>query len=86
MFKFQLCTSSGFGIISQLINFQANVFLGVNSRPRDLGSPKLANMTLSLILMLRPNFNFLDFSLLVISKIKGTTRLRKVPSIVQEMG
>ena len=67
VFKFQLCTSSGFGIISELITFQAKncrflCFLCHNSRSRDLGSPKSAHMTLSFIVMSSPNFNILDFT------------------------
>ena len=38
------------------------VFLRLNSGSRDLRSPKLAQMTLSLIFMLSPNFNFLGFT------------------------
>ena len=74
--KFQLCTSSGFGIINELITFQAKYshflkffFGGVSipriSRvpiPRDLGSPKLVHMRLIFILMLSPNFNFQRFT------------------------
>ena len=64
--KSQLYPSSCFGIISELINFQSKLcnifyaFLCLNSRSSNLGSPKLLPlMTLSLILMLNPNFNFL---------------------------
>ena len=65
--KFQPCTSSGFGIISDLITFQVknyrfSCFFGLNSRSRDLWSPKLAHKTLLLIIMLSPNFNFLGFT------------------------
>ena len=44
LFKFQLCTSSGFEVIGELINFQAktcrflSIFLRLNSRSRNLGS------------------------------------------------
>ena len=38
------------------------VLLCVNSRSRDLGTPKLAHITHSLIFMLSPNFNFLGFT------------------------
>ena len=36
-------------------------FLCLNSRSRDLKSPNLAHMTILLIFMLIPNFNFLGF-------------------------
>ena len=38
----------------------SNVFLCVNLESLDLGSPKLTHETLLLILMLSPNFSFLD--------------------------
>ena len=66
--KFQLCTSSGFGIISDLITFEVKnyhffmFFLCLNSRSRNLGSPKSAHNTLSLFVMLSPNLNFLGFT------------------------
>ena len=64
--KFQLFTSSGFGVISNVITSEAKnyhflCFLCLDSRSRDLGSPKLAHKTLSLFVMLSPNFNLVGF-------------------------
>ena len=49
------------------MNFQGKkiavyVFLCLNLGSRDLGSPKLAHMTLSLILTVSPNFNCVGFT------------------------
>ena len=55
-------------VIGELRNFQAKnwrflcFFLVLNSRSQDLGSPKLAHMMLSLIIMLSPNLSFLGFT------------------------
>ena len=59
---------SGFGIISDLITFQAKnccffmFFFCLNSRSRNVGSPKLAHMTLSIIVVMSPNFNYVGLT------------------------
>ena len=93
--KFCFACQVVFELRDELISFPAKTFcflcvLCVNSLSRDVGSPKLAHMTLLLILMLIPNFNFRGFfRFLVIiinphlpkfaNKNKGTTRSREVP-------
>ena len=94
--KFQLCMSSSFWVISELINFQAKnwcffcFFLCLNLQSHDLGSPKLAHVTLFTNSFVESKFQLSRFyCLLVISnwivmcqnpqKHKGTTCSCKVP-------
>ena len=71
MSKFQVSTSSGFGIISDLITFQAKNyrFFCLNSQPRDLGSPKFGTQVAFINCYVESKFQLSRFyHLLVISK------------------
>ena len=97
MYKLQLSTPAVFEI-GKLINFQVKnriffVLLRLNSRSRDLGSLKLAQMTHLLIPMLSQlsSFDFLPFPSYkqtnpylskFTNKNEGSTRSREVPKIV----